>query len=257
MHFHDAIEVNYVFDGMEDIVTLNGKQYRPGSGDIIVFNRNVPHAFAPASDRAPYDSLTLIYPYDQLVLLYPRLASMYLILNTVEYPNFLRNISYKGLTQTFMAMWNVHNTTGCELSRISLRKLAYTVLENLFSSDYLRVSKNNYSNKEAKIEFLIECVSYISKHLSESINNSSIAKNLHVSESKLTHIFKAEMGTPVQSYLRNQRLSKAYDLLINQHKSVEVITSLVGFPNEMAFIKAFKSTYHLTPLQYLKISKNN
>ncbi|GEO68127.1 AraC family ligand binding domain-containing protein [Levilactobacillus acidifarinae] len=107
-HFHAAIEVNYVFTGAEDWVTVNGQRYRPRAHDTLVLNSNVPHAFTPASDRTAYDAVTLIYPAQELTALYPALAQHVFALNTVQTPFIRHSRAYTRLQATFDRLRTVH-----------------------------------------------------------------------------------------------------------------------------------------------------
>ncbi|WP_239643702.1 helix-turn-helix domain-containing protein [Oenococcus oeni] len=60
------------------------------------------------------------------------------------------------------------------------------------------------------------------------------------------------MGNSVIEYLNLVRLHEAYQLLTNTKKSILVISTQVGFPNEKAFTRTFKRIYKVTPTDYRK-----
>ncbi|MGP4115864.1 AraC family transcriptional regulator [Levilactobacillus zymae] len=247
MHFHAAIEVNYVFSGREDWVTVNGQRYRPQAGDTLVINSNVPHAFTPAGDRQAYDSLTLIYPYQRLMALYPPLAHHVFALRPTQ--STVRTADSQ-LQAAFTQMRAVHDHQPDRLlGRLQMRALGYAILSTLLQAPVLQAGQPRQLTT-ADSQLLAQCITDLNCNLAAPLDNSTIAAQHHISVSKLTHLFHTEMGQSVQTYIRQQRLAQAYDLLMTQHKPVGVIADLVGFPNEKAFITAFRSIYHVTPFRY-------
>ncbi|MDT6980770.1 AraC family transcriptional regulator [Levilactobacillus zymae] len=244
LHFHAAIEVNYVFTGSEDWVTVNGQRYRPQAGDTLIINSNVPHAFTPASDRHAYDAVTLIYPYQRLTALYPPLNQHVLTL-----PNS-QTRAYEHLQTTLTRMRTVHDhQPDRALARLQLRALSYAALVTLLQPPFL-ISGHPRQLTTPDSQLLARCLTDLDQHLAEPLDNATIAAHHHISVSKLTHLFHTEMGQSVQTYLRQQRLARAYELLMTQNKPVGVIADLVGFPNEKSLITAFRAIYHTTPFHY-------
>lgn len=251
LHFHTAIEVNYVYTGAEDWVTMHGDVFRPHHGDVVIFNSNSVHAFTPAVDRSPYKSLTLIYPLARLQSLYPEITKSQLLYNTVSHPQLRQENSYRNLVQAFDSMAEAYNNPDQRLTKISLRRAAYSVLEVILSPKYLtEESKIHLQISDRHTSLLVDCTSYIGNHLTNTLDNTEIASALRVSISTLTHVFSAEMGMSVQQYIKQQRLAKSYSYVSSGDVPVNVISDLVGFPNQEAFIRAFKQTYGTTPYQY-------
>ena len=53
----------------------------------------------------------------------------------------------------------------------------------------------------------------------------------------------------------NLRIEKAKDLLLNSNQSIYLISTQVGYSNNLSFIKAFKSKLGVTPTIYRKANK--
>lgn len=54
------------------------------------------------------------------------------------------------------------------------------------------------------------------------------------------------------SYLTLLRMQKAQQLLTGSNKKLFDIAAAVGYESELAFMKAFKRTFGMTPTQYRK-----
>ncbi len=91
-------------------------------------------------------------------------------------------------------------------------------------------------------------VAYIDAHLIDSIPVSSLAKELLVSESTLTHAFRREMGIPLHQYILQKRLFYA-DEQLKKGAAPTKIFSLCGFGDYSAFYKAYKKMFGYPPSQ--------
>ena len=78
---------------------------------------------------------------------------------------------------------------------------------------------------------------------------SRIATAVHLSPSRLEHLFRLEMRTTYQSYVKEWRLTKAKDLLEKGVLSVKQIASQVGFSYPRNLAHAFKIRFGKTPSQ--------
>jgi AraC-like DNA-binding protein len=76
------------------------------------------------------------------------------------------------------------------------------------------------------------------------------AKELGVSASFLSRIFKKEIGIPIHEYLNQYRISKSLSLL--KTHSITEVGYICGFCDNSHFISIFKKYIGTTPMQYKK-----
>jgi AraC family transcriptional regulator of arabinose operon len=76
-----------------------------------------------------------------------------------------------------------------------------------------------------------------------------LARAVHLSPSRLQHLFKQETGTTPARHLRRLRLERAHELLETSALSVKQIMHGVGLKERGHFERAFKRAYGLTPAQ--------
>ncbi|MBQ8321951.1 MAG: helix-turn-helix transcriptional regulator [Clostridia bacterium] len=90
-------------------------------------------------------------------------------------------------------------------------------------------------------ETLMPALVYISEHYTEKIPISLLAEICNLSESRFYTKFKNAIGcTPIE-YKNNLTIQKALDMLTNTEKSIEEISSELGFNTSSYFRKVFKS----------------
>ncbi|MBQ7208517.1 MAG: helix-turn-helix domain-containing protein [Lentisphaeria bacterium] len=71
-----------------------------------------------------------------------------------------------------------------------------------------------------------------------------------MSPATLQRHFRAALGMPPMTYLRNLRLEHAADLLLNTELTLTEIAELSGFRQMPPFFRAFKKCYRVPPLEY-------
>lgn len=79
-----------------------------------------------------------------------------------------------------------------------------------------------------------------------------LAKELGISRTELTNIFKKELGRTIYAEIQNQRLSKACSLLNESDHKLESIATESGFCNASYLLNIFKRHYGMTPNKWRK-----
>ncbi len=97
---------------------------------------------------------------------------------------------------------------------------------------------------------LIEAKRIIDSNLSIAPSCLELSKQVHLSVSKLTKGFVNLFGTPVHSYIINQRLERAAQLLIETEMTVGQVAILVGYSKPSNFSSAFQRKYGVLPKTY-------
>lgn len=79
---------------------------------------------------------------------------------------------------------------------------------------------------------------------------TQLAVSVHLSTSRLRHLFKAETGLGLKKCLIESRLETGRELLEGSSLSVKEITARVGYVHVSHFVRDFKRTYQSTPAHY-------
>ena len=142
----------------------------------------------------------------------------------------------------------------CEEIETALRKeeafLAYAKVIEFLSMLYpLYKSPTSVARADFSLRTL-QIIRYIEKHYAEDVTITEIAKELGVSASFLSRIFKKEIGIPIHEYLNQYRISKSLSLL--KIHTVTEVGYICGFCDNSHFISIFKKYIGTTPMQYKK-----
>ncbi|NJP41116.1 helix-turn-helix transcriptional regulator [Oscillospiraceae bacterium HV4-5-C5C] len=78
-----------------------------------------------------------------------------------------------------------------------------------------------------------------------------LARQLQMNDCKLKKLFKAYYGTTIYSYIRQQRMEAAFNLLQSGHCNVSQAAAAVGYSNMSHFAAAFKASYGVNPRQVM------
>lgn len=104
--------------------------------------------------------------------------------------------------------------------------------------------------KPSGISYVNKAVEIIMQSYSKKLKISEIATAIGISRNYLTDLFKKELGMSPQNFLMNVRMEKAAQELAETNESVQNIGINVGYPDSLAFSKAFKQKYGMSPSAY-------
>ncbi|MDO5540148.1 MAG: AraC family transcriptional regulator [Eubacteriales bacterium] len=98
--------------------------------------------------------------------------------------------------------------------------------------------------------YVNHAIDFIQFSYQNGINVSDIAEYIGISRTYLNSSFQKELGVSVQKFLIDFRLHKAASLLIGTTKPINEISMDVGYDDALAFSKAFKKKFEVSPKIY-------
>ena len=125
-----------------------------------------------------------------------------------------------------------------------------TVIKKFFMVMKPQVNKDSPTLELMKIYQIINA-----QYCEYTFTVQSLAENLGVSSSTMTHYFKRNTGTTVLDYINRKRLDRAVELLTTTDLTLNEIVKSIGFSDSSTFIKKFRSVYGITPRQYRERKK--
>ena len=126
------------------------------------------------------------------------------------------------------------------------------VLANLARYFYEALSTGRFPVKTENMVHLEHSMDYILSHLEEELTLDLLAREAGMSRSYYSTMFKMLNGVSVWTYIINQRIDRAQQLLEKSELSVIEICEKCGFHNLSNFNKAFKKITGKTPSEYRK-----
>lgn len=92
----------------------------------------------------------------------------------------------------------------------------------------------------------------------QSFTSDSICKEFGLSRSQLYRLIKESSDLSISLYIRQRKLQKAKDLLINSELKISEITYAVGIDSPQSFSKFFTQQYNISPTEFRKkLPKNS
>lgn len=147
-----------------------------------------------------------------------------------------------------------------ELNKLSLEKIRNLIKEDKYEQLYHFVERFFYKeNYECSSKFkLDERIKKVRQYITDNIQNKFDTKELcdiaYLSESRLLHLFKEQIGVPIRNYILWTRLKKAIEIII-MGESLTYAAHSVGFSDSSHMTKTFISNFGLNPTEIFKNSK--
>ncbi|NLM84241.1 MAG: AraC family transcriptional regulator [Clostridiales bacterium] len=99
-------------------------------------------------------------------------------------------------------------------------------------------------------DVVFKITNYIKKHCGEKLTLDQLAKEVYLSKSYLSSIFKQETGMSLTSYITKVRVEKSKKLLLEGGSSLAVISAQCGFKDQSYFTKVFKKETGVSPKRF-------
>ena len=93
-------------------------------------------------------------------------------------------------------------------------------------------------------------LAYVDRHCGESITLNDVAEVIHVSSSRVRHVFKDVTGVSFKEYVTQARVAEAKKLLLGTDLCVAEIARQVSYTNLYQFYKVFYRSCAMSPGEY-------
>lgn len=257
-HYHEQYEV-FLTLTHKMLVQVNGKNYFPPYGTLILLNNADIHIMCPQEKN--YERYVMYFSPEfvsemsseqtnllDCFLFRPFKDPFFLPLNETQFSliyNQMDNID--NLNQN-----EKHLVYGSDLQlKYHVGSLLITI-NNFYRSYHeigISLSNPNYS-------VIYQILNYIHSHLQEDLSLELLGKKFYLNKSNLCTYFKKVTNMSPSQYVIFCRINKAKDLLANDH-SVEEVSDAVGYNNLSHFSKSFKKLVGISPKKYQLSCRKN
>lgn len=241
-HYHDEIEILYVYDGALQI-TVNGTRSVVKKGSMILLSPRIPHSTNFPEGGGKYHLLQF------------RLEN-YLgeNINVGKYFNrFIQSASVpfsifesSAMSEVIERIFEEYTAKKTEYVMV-IKGLIYNVVALLIRESVLPASNITYTESIMKV---LPSISYIEEHFNEKITLEEIASVQRFAPSYFCRLFKKASGTGFVDYLNFIRICKSERMLSHSDKSVLEISYELGFSSLSYFNRLFKKYKNCTPSEY-------
>ncbi len=109
-------------------------------------------------------------------------------------------------------------------------------------------------NQLARVQ---EVFQYVQDHFSEPLELQDVADEIGLNKEYFCRFFKKNTGMSFLHYLNQVRLNHVYQDLLYTEGSIQEILEKNGITNQKLFYRQFKDTYHCSPRELRRLSKDN
>lgn len=249
LHHHNAYEIIYVVEGDLSFF-VDEISYSLTSGDFILIPPNVPHNIIDIPHHSN-KKIMMLFEEDYLKKFNTEISDISIIFGKIESSNNhklqIRTAFKNRITSSINLLEELFtsNEYGDDI-----------LFDATFASLLVRMNKGvnfyDIDNYYKKYGILFKQINtYIDNNLHHKILISDISKHVGISESRLSHIYKEQLGISILQHIINKRLTIARDMLKIGFPINEVYIKC-GFPDYSLFLKTFKKKYGISPKVYQK-----
>ncbi|WP_436388649.1 AraC family transcriptional regulator [Amycolatopsis sp. MEPSY49] len=131
------------------------------------------------------------------------------------------------------------------LAPIYLAEMVYRVLQAEQFSRLLDLAATEVARNPVS-----EVISYVRVNISEVLTVSDLAERVSMSPSAFSHLFREVTGKSPYQFVKEMRLNRARELLIEGDLTVTQVSRAVGYGSASHFISEFRSRFGATPRAY-------
>ncbi len=102
---------------------------------------------------------------------------------------------------------------------------------------------------------VVSATAYLRRHLDRTVRLQQVAEACHLSVSRLSHLFREQVGMTPLAYLEMERLERAKRLLLLTGLPVQSVAAEVGFENPFYFTRRFKKATGHSPRDFRRTAR--
>jgi AraC-like DNA-binding protein len=131
------------------------------------------------------------------------------------------------------------------LAPMYLKEMVYRVLQREQYARLLAIAAaESASNPVSAV------LEYVRGHLTEPLTVADMAEQVSLSPSAFAHLFREVTGRSPYQFVKEMRLDKARELLIDGQFAVTRVSKEVGYGSVSHFISEFRARFGVTPRAY-------
>ncbi len=235
---HPFWELTYVNKG-NMTCDVDGEPYQLRQGQMMFF---APHQFhqQKSDGKTPLSFLTLTFDGE------------------MDKPELLTNRALfcdetsLNLIRSMIREEKESQLYGDDMIACQLTQLIITTMRNLLSNAVmtkiptrLKVTVDN--------KYVGECIDLIHSSINSPITLPGLAKQLNLSPSYLSSLFKQKVGRSISEYVRLVRLEKVKEMIGEGKYTIAQISDIMGYCSPTYLSTEFRREYDMSPKEYAKM----
>lgn len=122
---------------------------------------------------------------------------------------------------------------------------------NLLEQILIRCREFDQQRPQAPLDTRIRRVcQFINDNLSKELTIDELSRVACMSSSRLSHLFRKQMGVPVRQWIEDQRISLARQLLVTTDLAVNQVAQYLGYQDALYFSRVFRKNLGQSPREF-------
>jgi AraC-like DNA-binding protein len=246
-HYHDEYELYFPISGSGVRIVGDSMEYY-SSNELVMCGSNLPHLFKTKSD---YDN------HDRVVVKFSKALIWQIIENVPEF-NKIKQLLKKSsrgilfpesksyaLVNDFISLSQASGADRLiQLLEILNKISKIEDIRMLTSDSYKYVVENNKEDRLQRV------VNFIIENFDKEISLKELADISYMTTNSFCRFFKERTNKTAFEFIREYRISKACQMIINSNKTISQICDDTGFNSFSSFNRVFKSIKGITATEF-------
>ncbi len=243
-HWHKTFEMNYVISG-DLVVEVEDEKQVLHNGEYAVINPYNVHMSDGKYSENYVKFLVVIYSYGFLKNYFDDFEDFSYVVKTEKDKEFIKS--------QFERIASIINTDD-SLEELTVLSALISMIDYIFTNCRTELKQNShiYRSSNSVYNYSQVAIDYIKEHYREPITLENAAKEVGLSTTYFSKIFKVKTNKTFMNYLNEYRMFNAISDMVNYDVTETAAALDNGFPNVKAFINAFKRTYNCTLREYVR-----
>jgi AraC-like DNA-binding protein len=238
---HNFWELTYVDKGTL-YNNIDGKTYVTKQGELIFYKENQYHIqWTDETHPASFVTITFSMDFYDSNILSDRIFAL-----DDDMKNIIKNIIHEKND----GLYYNDDVIICYLKILIIRLIRNDKLESTIHS-LKGVVKDKIENS-----LVANITEYIEANIDRKLTIPDIAKQVHLSQSYLSTIFKQNMDITIVDYINKLKLEKSKHLLRTSKYSITEISEMLGYNSIHYFSRQFKLHFGVSPSAYANSCKD-
>lgn len=248
-HFHDEFELMYIMKG-EGVRVVGDRMDYFNKEELVFLGSGVPHVFKNDKNASQNEVDYIVVKFNRIIggqdlFKIPELAPINRFLKRAGKGLIFSDTTVMKLKKQLIKLAKSKNEDRIILLLKVLKILSAQEDYNELSTDTFLLKNTSSSEDRTK-----KVINYISENYNKNISLEDLASISYMTTNSFCRYFKNRTGKTAFQFIREFRINKACQMLINGEKNISQICFDTGFNSLSSFNRVFKSLKHISATEY-------
>ena len=248
-HFHDEFELMYIIKG-EGVRVVGDRMDYFNKEELVFLGSGVPHVFKNDKNASQNEVDYIVVKFNRIIggqdlFKIPELAPINRFLKRAGKGLIFSDTTVMKLKKQLIKLAKSKNEDRIILLLKVLKILSAQEDYNELSTDTFLLKNTSAGEDRTK-----KVINYISENYNKNISLEDLASISYMTTNSFCRYFKNRTGKTAFQFIREFRINKACQMLINGEKNISQICFDTGFNSLSSFNRVFKSLKLISATEY-------